>query len=86
MDLLNFESSVFNLNTSINYRGEYETLPTTGKYGDLIYYDGVYYVCGGNDWDPVNDIKQTHIDPQICSRCGAPLHGNRCEYCETEYR
>lgn len=20
-----------------------------------------------------------------CKNCGAPLHGNRCEYCDTEY-
>ena len=21
-----------------------------------------------------------------CVNCGAPLHGNKCEYCGTEYR
>lgn len=21
----------------------------------------------------------------ICERCGAPIHGSRCEYCGTEY-
>lgn len=23
--------------------------------------------------------------PRVCSQCGAPLHGNKCEYCNTEY-
>ena len=22
----------------------------------------------------------------FCTQCGAPLHGNRCEYCDTEYK
>jgi len=23
--------------------------------------------------------------PRLCTQCGAPLHGNKCEYCNTEY-
>jgi hypothetical protein len=23
--------------------------------------------------------------PQICTQCGAPLNGNRCDYCGTKY-
>lgn len=23
--------------------------------------------------------------PANCKNCGAPLHGSRCEYCDTEY-
>lgn len=23
--------------------------------------------------------------PRVCSQCGAPLHGDKCEYCNTEY-
>ena len=23
--------------------------------------------------------------PRVCSQCGAPLHGDKCEYCKTEY-
>lgn len=23
--------------------------------------------------------------PRVCSQCGAPIHGDRCEYCGTEY-
>lgn len=26
------------------------------------------------------------LTAQICTQCGAPLHGNRCEYCDTEYK
>ena len=24
--------------------------------------------------------------PRLCTQCGAPLHGNKCEYCRTEYK
>lgn len=23
--------------------------------------------------------------PRVCSQCGAPLHGHKCDYCGTEY-
>ena len=23
--------------------------------------------------------------PRVCTQCGAPLHGHKCEYCGTEY-
>lgn len=23
--------------------------------------------------------------PRLCTQCGAPLHGDKCEYCRTEY-
>jgi hypothetical protein len=26
------------------------------------------------------------LQPQICTQCGAPLNGNRCDYCGTKYR
>ena len=30
-------------------------------------------------------LKATNPHPRVCSQCGAPLHGNKCEYCNTEY-
>lgn len=24
--------------------------------------------------------------PRMCTQCGAPLHGDKCEYCRTEYK
>ena len=24
-------------------------------------------------------------EPRLCSQCGAPLVGDKCEYCKTEY-
>ena len=24
--------------------------------------------------------------PRLCTQCGAPLHGDKCEYCRTEYK
>jgi ribosomal protein L40E len=29
-------------------------------------------------------LKQT-FKPQICTQCGAPLNGNRCDYCGTKF-
>lgn len=33
------------------------------------------------------DIKATTPEkrPRVCSQCGAPMHGEICEYCGTEY-
>ena len=33
------------------------------------------------------DIKATTPEkkPRVCTQCGAPLHGDKCEYCNTEY-
>ena len=25
-------------------------------------------------------------EPRLCSQCGAPLVGDKCEYCRTEYK
>lgn len=25
-------------------------------------------------------------EPRLCSQCGAPLVGDKCEYCKTEYK
>ena len=30
-------------------------------------------------------LKAANHHPRVCSQCGAPLHGNKCEYCNTEY-
>ena len=30
-------------------------------------------------------IVESFKIPQVCERCGAPLAGNKCEYCGTEY-
>ena len=41
--------------------------------------------------DAVRGFSGTHKTiepvkkPRTCSQCGAPLHGNKCEYCNTEY-
>lgn len=29
--------------------------------------------------------KPSQLKMTNCKNCGAPLHGNRCEYCGTEY-
>ena len=34
------------------------------------------------------DIEATVPEkrPHVCSQCGAPLHGDHCEYCNTLYK
>jgi len=36
-----------------------------------------------------NDVPETSIDsipkPLLCPNCGAPLHGHKCAYCDTEF-
>lgn len=47
-----------------------------------------------SDWvelfpSPSSSHQETSIrllTAQICTQCGAPLRGNRCEYCGTEYK
>ena len=43
-----------------------------------------------HDPDPyaLDDVKPTkNMVPKLtnCKNCGAPLHSNRCEFCDTEY-
>jgi len=33
----------------------------------------------------MDEVKQKKITPTNCKNCGAPLHGHKCEYCDTEY-
>lgn len=37
----------------------------------------------------IDDTSETSIDsipkPLLCPNCGAPLHGHKCEYCDTEF-
>lgn len=31
------------------------------------------------------EIDKKTDKPHSCPQCGAPLHGNKCDYCQTEY-
>lgn len=37
----------------------------------------------------IDDVPDLSIDsipkPLLCPNCGAPLHGRKCEYCDTEF-
>ena len=50
-------------------------------------YDGTYWSnCLTVDRVlPSPTIEYREIKPKVCVRCGAPLHGYKCEYCDTEY-
>ena len=32
-----------------------------------------------------NQFSTETIHPRICTQCGAPLRGHKCEFCDTEY-
>lgn len=44
--------------------------------------EGLLYRIGRNELDM---SSTTDMHPRICSRCGAPLTGHKCEYCGTSY-
>jgi len=76
-----------NLNSSLRYIGSGEHLPKTAESGDIFTKDGIEYVMS-DSWIAIGDISNTEpkkIIGKICSQCGAPLNGNKCEYCGTEY-
>ena len=41
------------------------------------------------DAKKLSDVPEISIDsipkPLLCPNCGAPLHGHKCEYCDTEF-
>lgn len=79
------------LHSGINYIGT--TKISNPKIGDLVsdirreeffIYDGNEWIdCGITTTGPT--IEYREIKPKVCVRCGAPLHGYKCEYCDTEY-
>lgn len=39
----------------------------------------------GSNVMPPLEPKPKHPKLTNCKNCGAPLHGNKCEFCDTEY-
>ena len=83
---------------SLEYIGTIK--PSNPKLGDIVsgtrgenisIYNGSNWVdCGAwVDCEATTStgptIEYREIKPKICVRCGAPLHGYKCEYCDTEY-
>ena len=82
-----------NIESSLIYRGS-GPLPLEGNLGDVRCYSGATYIWTGDKWEDVGEYKAKggHEDttnkklrPKLCLRCGAPLHGGKCGYCDTEY-
>ena len=65
--------------------GSYKKLPNTGNNGDIVFVNGEPYVYVDERYNALDLGPPSNIYPQICSRCGAPVKGSRCEYCGTEY-
>lgn len=81
------------LNPLCRFIGSYENLssldPKKLQNGDIIIRsdDNSQYVWVDNKYIKIGDgdFEQKSYHPQICSCCGAPVKGGRCEYCGTEY-
>lgn len=78
-----------NITTSFMYRGVCQELPKIGSIGDICLCEDNEYVWVNSEWLPLGEIDKPLEDKpivaKICSRCGAPLKGHKCEYCGTEY-
>ena len=77
------------------YIGSFTSLPKKANIGDLCKMSGAYYFYSDNKWIDVGDattqpyypttITVEKMKPRLCTQCGAPLHNNKCEFCDTEY-
>lgn len=80
---------------SFKYIGSFTSLPKKANMGDLCKMSGAHYVYDNNKWinigatatQPYYPTTATveKMKPRICTQCGAPLHSNKCEFCDTEY-
>lgn len=41
--------------------------------------------CNGYLLNTLDHIKPSRKIPTNCKNCGAPLHGSKCDFCDTEY-
>lgn len=82
------------LSTGLAYKGSFDTFPRDAKIADVATIDGRLYIWRGDEWESVEEIPEKYkrkenitkkLKPRICTNCGAPLKGLKCEYCGTEY-
>lgn len=80
------------LSTSFMFCGVCQELPKIGSIGDIWLCEDNEYAWVGSEWLPLGKIGEDKpledkpLVAKICTRCGAPLKGHKCEYCGTEYR
>lgn len=44
------------------------------------------FINGDNNTVNINSPGTNKVRPTNCVNCGAPLHGDKCPFCDTEYR
>lgn len=63
--------------------------PDDPKTGDIVMKGNDIYAYLGDRWENIgtSGCEETPKEPKpmICTRCGAPMNGHKCEYCGTEY-
>lgn len=87
MNFLPIKSSTINSNYIVSGT---DNIPSEGGTGGTIYNTkkATVYYRYNRQWIelPINaTIKVKNHNFTNCKNCGAPLHGNICEYCGTEY-
>lgn len=44
------------------------------------------FINGDNNTVNINSPGTNKVHPTNCVNCGAPLHGDKCPFCDTEYK
>lgn len=90
-NFLPIKNSIINSNYIVSdIVSDTDNIPSEGGTGKTIYNTKkatVYYRYNGQWIELFNNatIKVKNHNFTNCKNCGAPLHGNICEYCGTEY-
>jgi hypothetical protein len=81
------------LTTTLSYTGEYSNIKKY-NFGDVVIKNGNTYIYTLEGWELIckapsspttTPTPKFEYRPKICPQCGAPFHGNKCEYCGTEF-
>lgn len=97
LDLMKSVNNLISDNRFV-YKSKFDHFPKDAKFGNIITKDGFLYLFTNNKWgkwekidiftSTLNSHKTTataSIYPKLCTQCGAPLHSNKCRFCDTEY-
>ena len=59
----------------------------TAKAGELFYChsEDRFFIKTDDSYVRIAKENKSSNIPTNCKNCGAPLHGNKCEFCDTEY-
>lgn len=71
------------------YKGCVDELPKDAMVGDIVEFEGDTYLYYDGKFEKVRYVDRLsepqNMRPLVCERCGAPLRGNKCDYCGSVY-